>query len=87
MAENYNPLMQRLITALDNPLRNDSYMWSIAGDIPEDFTGGSILQYIIDTNELESLDGNDLQTIAYSFGVTEPVNGSWLQAIVENFEQ
>lgn len=83
--ENYTPLMQRLITALDKTLINNSYVWSIPGDIPEDFKG-NVLQYIIDTNELESLSANDLQTIAISLGVTETINGSWLQAIVENLE-
>lgn len=85
MSENYTPLMQRLIAALDKSLINNSYVWSIPGDIPEDFKG-NVLQYIIDTNELESLSANDLQTIALSTGVTEPVNGSWLQAIVDNLE-
>ena len=86
MPENYNPLIQRLITALDNTFRKESYMWSLGGDIPEDFTAGSILQYIIDANELESLDGNDWQTIALTLEVSEPVNGSWLQAILEYLE-
>lgn len=83
--ENYTPLLQRLITALDLPFVNNSYVWSLAGDgIPSDFTG-SVLQYIIEINELEET-ASDWQTIALSVGATEPVNGSWLQAIVENLE-
>jgi hypothetical protein len=86
MAENYTPLMQRLITALDNPLTNNSYVWSLAPDIDENFKG-SILQYFIGKNELESLDGNDIQTIATSLGIIEPSNGSWLYSIVKALEQ
>jgi hypothetical protein len=85
MAENYTPLIQRLLTALDNPLYNNSYIWSISPDIPEDFKG-NVLQYLIDQEGgLENF-GNDWQSIASSVGVTEPVNGSWLQAIVEALE-
>jgi hypothetical protein len=86
MAENYTPLIQRLITALDNPLTNNSYVWSLTPDIDENFKG-SILQYIIDTNELESLSANDLQTIAGSLGITQPSNGNWLYSIVKVLEQ
>ena len=84
--ENYTPLLQRLLTALELPFVNNSYIWSLAGDgIPSDFTG-SVLQYIIEINELEEINGNNYQTLALSVGATEPVNGSWLQAIVENLE-
>jgi len=85
MPENYTPLMQRLITALENPLINNSYVWSLPGDIPNGFVG-DVLQYMITRDELELINGNSLQTIAVSIGVTEPVNGSWLQALVENLE-
>ncbi len=86
--ENYTPLLQRLLTALDkNPLINNSYVWSIAGDgIPNDFKG-SVLQYVIETNELSSISGNDWQTIAGSLGITQPSNGSWLYSIVKVLEQ
>jgi hypothetical protein len=60
-------------------------MWSLS-EIPEDFTG-SILQYIItEVNRDEDINNNSWQTIALFIGVTEPVNGSWLQAIVELYE-
>jgi hypothetical protein len=84
--ENYTPLIQRMLTALGNPLINNSYVWSLAGGIPEDFKG-NVLQYIIDTNELESLSANDWQLIAVKFGITEPSNGSWLYSIVKLLEQ
>jgi hypothetical protein len=84
--ENYTPLLQRLTIALELPLTNNSYIWSLAGEgIPEDFKG-SVLQYIIETQELEEINGNNYQTLALSVGATEPVNGSWLQAIVEKIE-
>jgi hypothetical protein len=85
MSENYTPLIQRLLTALGNPLINNSYIWSLDNLVPSDFTG-NILQFIIDTNGWESNSANDWQTIAIGLGITEPSNGSWLQAIVELYE-
>lgn len=87
MAQNYTPLIQRLITALDLTFVNNSYVWSLAGNgIPNDFKG-NILQYVIDTNKLELLNNNDWQTIAISAGITRPSNGSWLYAIVKKLEE
>jgi hypothetical protein len=83
--ENYTPLLQRLLEALDKPLDNNSYMWSLITPVTEDFTG-TVLQWIIDTNEIEVINNNLIQSIAIANGVTETVNGSWLQALVELYE-
>jgi len=83
--ENYTPLLQRLLNVLGNPFINNSYVWSLDTNVPSDFTG-SILQFILTENGWETNTGSDWQSIAIGLGATEPVNGSWLQAIVELYE-
>lgn len=84
--ENYTPLMQRLITALDKPLTNNSYVWSLQEDINPNFKG-SILQEVVDTNGIPVINNDLIQSIAAFNSVEESVNGSWLQALVEKLEE
>ncbi len=84
--ENYTPLMQRLITALDQPLTNNSYVWSLKEDINPNFKG-SILQEVVDTNGIPVINNDLIQSIAAFNSVEESVNGSWLQALVEKLEE